>query len=63
MTLLIPWAFGLPGCPMSNTLIAIQARYQTPLSELLKRNRVFGLQMFAFCVATLYLYEWLSAHV
>jgi hypothetical protein len=61
MTLLIPWAFGLPGCPMSNTIIAIQARYQTPLRELLKRNRIFGLQMFAFCVAMLYLYEWLSA--
>ena len=59
MTLLIPWAFGLPGCPMANTLIAIQARYQTPLGGLLKRNRIFGLQMFVFCVAALYLYEWL----
>lgn len=59
MTLLIPWAFGLPGCPMANTLIAIQARYQTPLRELLKHNRIFGLQMFVFCVAILYLYEWL----
>ena len=62
MTLLIPWAFGVPGCPMSNTLIAIQARYQTPLKELLKRNRIFGLQMFVFCVAMLYLYEWLTTH-
>ena len=59
MTLLIPWAFGLPGSPMSNTIIAIHARYQTPLNELLKRNRIFGLQMFVFCVAALYLYEWL----
>ena len=58
MTMLIPWAFGLPGSPMSNTLIAMQARYQTPLRELLRRNRAFGLQMFAFCVAVLYLYEW-----
>jgi hypothetical protein len=60
MTLLIPWAFGLPGCPMANTLIAIQARYHTPLRELLKRNRIFGLQMFVLCVAVLYLYEWLA---
>ena len=59
MTLLIPWAFGLPGCPMANTLIAIQARYQTPLRELLKHHRIFGLQMFVFCVVILYLYEWL----
>ena len=59
MTLLIPWAFGLPGCPMANTLIAIQALYHTPLPELLKHNRIFGFQMFLFCVATLYLYEWL----
>lgn len=59
MTMLIPWAFGLPGSPMSNTMIAIHARYQTPLSELLRRNRIFGLQMFVFCIAALYLYEWL----
>jgi hypothetical protein len=59
MTLLIPWAFGLPGCPMANTLIAVQARYLTPLRELLNRNRFFGLQMFVLCVPILYLYEWL----
>jgi len=45
---------------MANTLIAIQARYETPMRELLRRNRIFGLQMFGFCVAMLYLYEWLA---
>jgi hypothetical protein len=44
---------------MANTLIAIQARYHTPLQDLLKHNRIFGFQMFLFCLATLYLYAWL----
>jgi hypothetical protein len=44
---------------MANTVIVIQARYHTPLPELLTHNRLFGFQMFLFCVATLYLYEWL----
>ena len=59
MTMLIPWAFGLPGSPMSNTMIAIHARYHTPMRELLKHNRIYGLQMFVFCVIALHLYEWL----
>jgi hypothetical protein len=61
MTFLIPWAFGLPGCPMANTLLAIQARFRTPMRELLKNNRIFGLEMFVFCVAALYLYEWMAS--
>jgi hypothetical protein len=26
----------------------------------LKHNRIYGLKMFVFCVAALYLYEWLA---
>jgi hypothetical protein len=30
------------------------------MRELLRHNRIFGLQMFVFCVAALYLYEWMA---
>ena len=58
MSLLMPWAIGLPGCPMSNTVLSVHARYQIGLRELLRRNRVFGLQMYVLCVIVLYLYAW-----
>ncbi len=58
MSVIMPWAIGLPGCPMSNTVLALHARYGVPTAELLRRNRIFGLQMLVPCVAVLYCYEW-----
>lgn len=58
MSVMMPWAIGLPGCPMSNTVLALHARYGVPTAELLRRNRIFGLQMLVPCVAVLYCYEW-----
>ncbi len=57
LSVIMPWAIGLSGCPMSNTVLALHARYQVPPRELLRRNRIFGLQMLALCVAVLYGYE------
>lgn len=56
MSLLMPWAIGLSGCPMSNTVLGIHARYQIPVGELLRRNRLFGLQMFSLNVMVLFVY-------
>jgi hypothetical protein len=58
MSLLMPWAIGLPGSPMSNTILSVHARYQIGLRELLRRNRVFGLQMYVLCVGVMYCYAW-----
>ena len=58
MSLLMSWAIGLPGCPMSNTVLSVHARYQIGLRELLRRNRVFGLKMYVLCVMVLYAYVW-----
>src|SRR5688572_23572159 len=41
MSVIMPWAIGLPGCPMSNTVLALHARYGVPARELLRRNRMF----------------------
>jgi len=60
MTMLIPWAIGLPGCPMSNTVLSLHARYQIGLSELLRRNRLFGLQMYGLSVIVIYAYALLA---
>ena len=57
MTVILSWAIGLPGCPMSNTVLALHARYGVPARELLRRNRIFGAQMLVLCVAALYAYE------
>ena len=59
MSLLMPWAIGLPGSPMSNTVLSVHARYQIGFGELLRRNRLFGLQMYVLCVIVLHLYAWL----
>ena len=58
MTILMPWAIGLPGCPTSNTVLSVHARYHIGIRELLRRNRVFGLKMYALCVVVLYGYAW-----
>jgi hypothetical protein len=58
MTILMPWAIGLPGCPTSNTVLSVHARYHVGIAELLRRNRLFGLQMYVLCVIVLYLYAW-----
>ena len=58
MTILMPWAIGLPGCPTSNTVLSVHARYHVGIGELLRRNRLFGLQMYVLCVIVLYLYAW-----
>jgi hypothetical protein len=57
LTVIMPWAIALPGCPMSNTLLALHARYGVPTRELLRRGRIFGAQMLVLCVGVLYCYE------
>ena len=56
MTFLMTWGIGLIGCPMSNTLLAMQGRYQAPFRELLRENRAFSLKMTLLCVVALNLY-------
>ncbi len=58
LSVILPWAIGLPGCPLSNTVLALHARYGVSSAELLRRNRLFGMQMLVLCVAALYAYEW-----
>lgn len=60
LSVIMPWAIGLPGCPMANTVLSLHARYGVPVRELLRRNRVFGLQMLVLCVGVLYCYEWMT---
>ena len=56
MTFLMTWGVGLTGCPMSNTMLAMQGRYQAPFRELLHENRVFSFKMTLVCVAALNIY-------
>ena len=60
MTILMPWAIALPGCPMSNTVLSLHARYQIDMRDLLRRNRLFGLQMYVLSVIVIYLYVGLA---
>jgi hypothetical protein len=61
MSLLMPWAFGLTACPLGNTVLAMNARYQVPTGELLRRNRVFSFQMLLLSIVVLQVYERLAA--
>jgi hypothetical protein len=56
MTFLMTWGIGLVGCPMSNTLLAMQGRYQAPFRELLRNNRMFSFKMTLLCVVAVNLY-------
>lgn len=56
MTFLMTWGIGLTGCPMSNTMLAMQGRYQAPFRELLHHNRVFSLKMTLVSVVALNIY-------
>ncbi len=57
MSLLMPWAFGLTACPLGNTVLALQARYDVPTRDLLNRNRMFSFQMLVLSVIVLQVYE------
>ncbi|NBR29707.1 MAG: hypothetical protein EBT83_15050, partial [Betaproteobacteria bacterium] len=57
MSLLMPWAFGLTACPLGNTILAMNARYQVSTRELLNRNRVFSFQMLVLSIIVLQIYE------
>jgi len=61
MTFLMTWGIGLVGCPMSNTMLAMQGRYQAPFRELLRENRAFSLKMTLLSVAALNLYARVAA--
>lgn len=56
LTCLFAWGIGLPGCPMSNTVLALHARYGTPVAELLKRNRIFGFELLLVAAALFAIY-------
>lgn len=56
MTCLMAWGAGLPGCPMSGTVIAMNARYGVPMADLLRHNRIFALSMLVPCAAVLNVY-------
>ena len=60
MTILIPWALGLPGCPTSNTVLSLHSRYGVSLRGMLRRNRLFGLQMYALSVIVICVYARLA---
>ncbi|MBM3357430.1 MAG: hypothetical protein FJY54_06855 [Betaproteobacteria bacterium] len=45
MTFLMTWGIGLTACPMSNTLVAINARYHVSFADLVRRNRTFSVVM------------------
>lgn len=61
MTFLMTWGIGLTGCPMSNTMLAMQGRYQAPFAELLRNNRVFSLKMTLVSVVVVNLYANMAA--
>ncbi len=61
MSILMPWAFGLTACPLGNSLLALQARYDVSMRDLLLRNRWFGFQMLMLSVIVLQLYERIAA--
>lgn len=56
MTFLMTWGIGLVGCPMSNTMLAMQGRYQAPFRELLRNNRIFSFKMTVLSVVMLNIY-------
>lgn len=56
MTFLMTWGIGLTGCPMSNTMLAMQGRYQAPFRELLRHNRAFSLKMTLISIVALNVY-------
>jgi len=63
MSLLMPWAFGLTACPLGNTILAMNARYQVSTRELLNRNRVFSFQMLVLSIVVLQIYERITTTV
>lgn len=56
MTFLMTWGIGLTACPMSNTILAMQGRYQVPLGELMRQNRKFSLKMLLLALIVVNLY-------
>ncbi len=56
MTFLMTWGIGLVGCPMSNTMLAMQGRYQAPFRELLRNNRIFSFKMTVLSAVMLNIY-------
>lgn len=56
MCFLMTWGIGLTGCPMSNTMLAMQSRYQAPFGDLLRENRWFSLKMTLVAIAVVNLY-------
>jgi hypothetical protein len=57
MTFLMTWGIGLPACPMANTLLAMQGRYQIDYRAVLARNRVFSFWLTLAAIAVLYAYS------
>lgn len=60
MTFLMTWGVSLTACPMSNTLLAITARYGVSFRELLDHNRAYSLQLTVLCLAVLNVYAKLT---
>ncbi|MDP1716780.1 MAG: hypothetical protein Q8L40_01785, partial [Burkholderiales bacterium] len=56
MTFLMTWGIGLVGCPMSNTMLAMQGRYHAPFRELLRNNRIFSFKMMVLSAVMLNVY-------
>ncbi len=56
MTFLMTWGIGLVGCPMSNTMLAMQGRYHAPFRDLLRNNRIFSFKMSVLCVVMINIY-------
>lgn len=62
MTFLMTWGIGLTGCPMSNTMLAMQGRYQAPFRELLRENRAFSFKMTLISIVALNIYAGIASH-
>ncbi|MGH8617981.1 MAG: hypothetical protein ACREUW_09835 [Burkholderiales bacterium] len=56
MTCIMGWGIGLTACPMSNTLLAIRARYGVSLRAMLAANRRFSFVMLVVCAGVLVAY-------
>ncbi|MGH6911051.1 MAG: hypothetical protein ACREEG_12765, partial [Phenylobacterium sp.] len=55
-TCIMGWGIGLTACPMSNTLLAIRARYGVSLRAMLAANRRFSFVMLVVCAGVLVAY-------
>lgn len=59
-TFLMTWGVGLAACPMSNTLLGMQSRYDIPYREVLRHNRWYSARIAALCIVALNVYAALA---